>query len=139
MNGRVDEIERLSLGRQLLCFAIGKRARIREAAIDFDETIEACEILRRADSQQRVRVAHRRLAKLFELDAIRRLREKLKVLEDLRISRELAVGAWLEAEILFRSWDLLRDRRRCSGCDQQKQSGQNGAHPRSIKLRWASP
>ncbi len=109
VNRGVDEVERLAFGGQLLGFGLRQAARIGEAPVDLDEPIELREVLRRADAQQRIAVPHRRLAELLVLDAVGLLREQLEVLEDLRIARQLAVGADLETEILIRMWDgLLR-------------------------------
>ena len=102
VNRGVDQIERLALGGELLRFGVRQPARIGQPPVDLDQPIELRQVLRRADTQQRVRVPHRRLAELLVLHAVCRLCDQLEVLEDLRIAGELAVGSRLEAEELLR-------------------------------------
>ncbi len=59
---------------------------------------------------------HRRLADDLEADAVGLLRQEGEVLQDLRIRRQLAIGADLEAEELLRRGHRLRGGRR--GQDQ---------------------
>ena len=92
VNRGVDQVEGLAFGDELLRFRIRQAARVREAPVDLDEAVELRQVLRRADAQQREAVAHRGLADLLVLHAIGLLRERLEVLEDLRIPGQLAVA-----------------------------------------------
>ncbi len=129
VDGGVEQIEGLAFGRQLLRLAVGQPARIGEPAVDGDQPVEAGQVLRRADPQQRVVVAQRRLAEHLELDAVGLFGQQREVLEDLRIRRQLAVSADLEAE------ELLRRRHRLRASegwrqqeDHQRQDGQVTCH-----------
>ena len=97
----VDEVERAPFLRQPLRLGLGQPARIGQPPVDLDEPVQLRQVLRRADRRQHVRIPHRRLAALLELDAIGRLRQVLEVFDDLGIARELAVGADLDPEVLI--------------------------------------
>ena len=96
----VEEVKRASLLREPFRLRVRQPAGIREPPVDRDQPIEFRKVFRRADRRQHVRIAHRRLAELLEPDAIRRRGEVLEVLDDLRIARQLAVGADVETEEL---------------------------------------
>jgi hypothetical protein len=54
----------------------------------------------------------RRLSDLFHEHSVGRRVEALEVLDDLRVRRELVVGAWLESKDIHRLRDLARRRTR---------------------------
>ena len=121
VNGRVDQVERLAFRGELLRFRVRQPARIGQAAVDLHQSIEPRQVLRRADAQHRIAVAHRRLADLLVLHAIGGLGDGLEVLEDLRVAGELAVAADLEAEVLIRMWNGLLSRHPSGRQGQQRQ------------------
>ena len=115
---------RQAFERELPCFGVGETARIGQPAVDLDQAIELRQVLRRADAQQRIAVAHRGLAQLFVLHAVGLLGQQLEVVEDLRIAGELAIAADRETEVLLG----CRNGPRLSGDGLERRHGRGGEY-----------
>ena len=132
VDGGVDEVEGLALACERPRLGIAQPARVGQPPVDLHQPVELRQVPRRADAQQRIAVSHRRLAQLLVLHPVGLLGQQLEVLEDLRIARQLSVGANREAEVLVGSGNPLL---RLHGAGGQRQEGEDDDSQAGRKTR----
>ena len=121
--------------RALLC---GDLRFEREPLVDIAKLLQPLEVVRRRDEGHVHRASERALSNLPHLDARRRGRELLQVIDELLVIHQLAVGAGHETDNRLRARGLggrgLSSHRRDGqeNCSQKKDSTQGSLHDLSL-------